>query len=80
MLIHEIPSHNDTVGVWCAISAARITGLNVVPRQLIHTDTLHSGVVFKHLFTRKPMAFFCSPTLQQFKSQIILWVVWSVFG
>jgi hypothetical protein len=44
MLIHEIPSHSDTAGVRYAMSAARIIGLNVVPRPLIHTGKLHSGV------------------------------------
>ena len=59
MLIHDIPSHNDTAGVWCAMSAARIIGLNDVPRPLIHTDTLHSGVIFKHLSVdKKTYAFF----------------------
>ena len=46
MLIHEVPSHNDTAGVWCAMSAARIIGPNVVPTPLIYTDTLYSGVIF----------------------------------
>ena len=76
MLIHEIPSHNDTAGVWCAMSAARITGLNVVPKPLIHIDTLYSGVIFKHLSVyNKNYAFFGgggSTTMQQLTPQIIL--------
>jgi len=46
MLIHEVASHNDTAGVWCAMSAARVIGPNVVPTPLIYTDTLYSGVIF----------------------------------
>jgi hypothetical protein len=45
MLINEVPLHDIVTGVWCAMSATKITGSFFV-RPQIHTDVTHSLATF----------------------------------
>ena len=40
MLIHEMPLYDVMFGVWCAVSATRITGPTVFMSKQIHVDML----------------------------------------
>ena len=40
MLIHEVPLHDVMVGVWCAMSAAKLIGL-ILLRSYTHTNAVH---------------------------------------
>jgi len=50
ILIHEIPLHDVTVGVWCVVSATRTLGKSLIS-VCIQNDFIHTfGHASEHLF------------------------------